>query len=226
MKGKFIVIDGGDGSGKALQTKLLVERLRKEGKMVEVADFPQYGKASAYFVEKYLRGEYGTIQEVGAKRASLFFALDRFEQSFELRKWLEEGAMVISNSYVSANKGHQLGNFHDVQEMNAFLSWINELEYGIFNLPVPQLTLYLHMAPEIGQQLVDTKRERAYTQGKKRDIHEEDLEHLKNAERAFLFCLEHDEVERWQRIVCFQDDMPKTIEEIHEEIYQKIKPLL
>ena len=189
---------------------------------VEITEFT--GKVD--FAEKYLRGEYGSILEVGAKRASLFFALDRFEKSFELRRWLEEGAIVISNRYVSANKGHQLGNFYDLQEMRAFLSWINEMEYDIFNLPLPQVTLYLHMTPEIGQQLVDKKKERAYTQGKKRDMLEADIQHLKNAERAFLFCLEHDTKENWRQIICFQDTRPKAVETIHEEIYQAVRALL
>lgn len=231
MKGKFIVIDGLDGSGKGTQTELLVRRLQQEGHDIMMMDFPRYGQKSAYFVECYLRGEYGSAEEVGAKRASLFFALDRYAASLEMKAYLEKGGIIVSNRYVSASKGHQLGKLHDQQEMKRFLDWLNELEYHSLGIPVPDLTLFLHMKPEIGQRLVDLKSEREYTQGKKRDIHEADLGHLQNAERAFLFCLEHDTVENWQKIVCFAKDendeeMPRSREEVHAEIYEKVKEIL
>src|SRR5947209_1104297 len=106
-KGKFIVIEGTDGSGKTTQLNLLVERLRKEKKKIETADFPQYDNFSGAFVAKYLRGEYGTADEVGPYRGSIFYAVDRYDKSFEIRKWLEAGKIVLSNRYVSANMGHQ-----------------------------------------------------------------------------------------------------------------------
>ena len=225
-KGKFIVIDGLDGSGKGTQTKLIVERLKKEGHEVEMADFPQYGNWSASYVEKYLRGEFGSASEVDPKQASLFYALDRFSASSKIKEWLEQGKVVISNRYVSANKGHQLGKIEDEKEMKYFLNWLNETEYNVLNIPVPDLTLFLHMKPEIGQQLVDKKGEREYTQGKKRDIHEADVHHLRNAERAFLFCLDNDDFENWQRIVCYDSNLPKTVETVHKELYQKIINIL
>jgi len=76
MKGKFIVIDGTDGSGKATQTELLVQKLKQQGYEVEVADFPQYGKKSATLVEEYLNGNFGSAKEVGPYRGSIFYAVD------------------------------------------------------------------------------------------------------------------------------------------------------
>ena len=108
-KGKFIVIDGTDGSGKATQTKLLVKKLRKEKYKVKLADFPQYNKKSAGLVEEYLSGKYGTEKNVGPYVASIFYACDRYDASFKIRKWLKEGNIVISNRYVTANMGHQGG---------------------------------------------------------------------------------------------------------------------
>jgi dTMP kinase len=226
QKGKFIVIDGTDGSGKKTQMDLLVDRLRKEGYKVETADFPQYGKWSANIVERYLRGEFGPLKTIGAKKASLFYALDRYAASFDIRDLLNEGTIVIANRYVSSNKGHQLGKIQDPKERTAFLDWVNDLEYNIFEIPKPDLTLFLHMAPEIGQQLVDRKKDREYTRGVKRDIHEDDINHLKNAESAYLFCLENDKSENWKRIVCFEKDNPRPIEEIQKEVYKVIKELI
>jgi len=225
-KGKFIVLDGTDGSGKGTQTDILIERLRQEGRRVEKADFPQYGQWSAVFVEKYLQGEFGGVNDVGAKPASMFYAADRFAASPQIREWLAEGAIVISNRYVSANKGHQLGKITDETEMREFLGWVNELEYDHFGIPVPDLTLFLHMTPEIGQQLVDEKEVREYTQGKKRDIHEDDVDHLRNAERAYLFCVENDQTENWKKVICFEGDKPRTREAINEDIYSIVTSLL
>jgi dTMP kinase len=225
-RGKFVVVDGLDGSGKGTQAKLLLDRLRNEGYQVELADFPRYGKWSAQFVERYLRGEFGTAKEVGAKRASLFYALDRYAASFQIEEWLRRGRIVISNRYVSASKGHQLGKITDPDLMTDFLGWVNELEYEILRIPKPDLTLFLHMSPEIGQNLVDKKEAREYTQGEKRDIHEADVGHLQDAERAFLHCLQHDTTENWEHITCFTNDQPKSIDEIHREIYERIKKIL
>lgn len=226
MRGKFIVIDGTDGSGKTTQMDLLVERLRKEGYKIETVDFPQYGNWSAEFVSRYLRGEFGTLEQVGAKKASLFYALDRYAASFQIRDWLSKGIHVIANRYTSSNKGHQLGKIRDPKERLAFLEWVNDLEYNILEIPKPDLTLLLHMDALIGQKLVDNKAAREYLKGKKRDLHEEDADHLKNAENAYLFCLENDKSENWKRVVCFEKDKPKPIKEIHEEIYKIVKEII
>jgi dTMP kinase len=219
MHGKFIVLDGTDGSGKGTQTQLLAKKLEEQGYKIKVADFPQYGQPSAIFVEQYLRGEFGSSQEVKPKQASLFYALDRYAASKQIKQWLSDGYTVISNRYVSANKGHQLGKLYDKERMQDFLNWINDLEYNILKIPKPDLTIFLH----ISQKLVDKKDPRAYIQGKKRDIHEDDINHLQNAERAYLFCLDHDQVENWVKLICFDDLGAKPINVIHEEILMLIK---
>src|ERR1700710_788716 len=97
--GKFIVIEGTDGSGKATQTGFLVERLKKEGRKVAIVDFPRYSNPSCYFIEKYLNAGYGTMAEIGPEKASLFYALDRFDASADMRSWLSEGAVIVANRY-------------------------------------------------------------------------------------------------------------------------------
>ena len=225
-RGIFVVIDGTDGSGKKTQLDLLAARLRDNDRAVETADFPQYGQWSAQFVEKYLRGEFGGVTEVNAKKASLFYALDRFEAAPRICNWLDQGAIVLSNRYVSANKGHQLGKISDETEMRGFLSWLNELEYGTLGIPVPDLTLFLHLPAEIGQMLVDSKSQRDYLHGQKRDIHELDLNHLKNAERAYLFCVEHDSAENWKLIKGFSNQEPRTREAVHLDIYAAVNEFI
>lgn len=225
-RGKFIVLDGMDGAGKKTQMDLLVSRLEREGHSLSTADFPQYGKPSCWYVEQYLNGKFGTLEEIGARKASFFYALDRFADCNRMKGDLGEGKIMVSNRYVSANKGHQLGKIHDEKEMHEFLGWLNNLEYETLGLPVPDLTLFLHMAPEIGQRLVDQKNAREYVGGKKRDIHEADISHLTNAERAYLFCVEHDQTERWQTITCFEGDEPLRRYEIHEQVYRLVRDIL
>ncbi|MBI5134528.1 MAG: thymidylate kinase [Candidatus Taylorbacteria bacterium] len=222
-KGAFIVIDGTDGSGKGTQTKLLVDRLRKEGREVMELDFPQYGKPSAVFVEKYLRGEYGTADEVGPYRGSLFYALDRFDKSSEVKKWLSEGKVVVSNRYVSANMGHQTGKIKGKAARDRFLKWLDELEFGIFGIPRPDKVILLYMPPEVGQKLVDQKGKREYTKGKKRDIHEADLNHLKNAAGAYAYVAKK---YRWDVIGCAKGEKILSREDVHDKLWATIKRLI
>jgi len=222
----FIVIDGTDGSGKGTQTKLLVERLRREGHAVEQLSFPRYSKPSAYFVEQYLNGHYGAGSEVGPHKSSLFYALDRFDASTGIRAALDAGTIVVSDRYVSANKGHQMGKLTDPGERKAFLDWINDLEYRILGIPKPDLTILLHVPSEIAYELIAKKDERGYLNGKKRDIHEADPGHLKAAEQAYLDIPSMDTVERWEVTSCMENGQLMSIEAIHEKLWQRIKPLL
>ncbi len=184
--GRFIVIDGTDGSGKATQAKLLSDELKLNGYQVEMADFPQYGTKSAGIIEEYLNGKYG---QVSPRAASIFYAIDRFDASFKIRQWLKEGKIVVSNRYVTANAGHQGGKIPDDLERVKFFRWLDDLEYNVFGIPKPDLNVILHVPAEVAQQLVDMKSEeqRAYADQahKKRDLHEADQEHLKNAEKVF-----------------------------------------
>ena len=118
--GKFIVIDGTDGSGKTTQLALLKERLEKEGHSVAIVDFPQYNTKSAGAIEEYLSGKYGSAEEVGPYKASVFYAVDRYDASFNLRRALEEGKIVLANRYLSASLGHQGGKIADRQKEKNF----------------------------------------------------------------------------------------------------------
>jgi dTMP kinase len=222
--GTFIVIDGTDGSGKGTQTTRLTERLRAEGRDVVTLDFPRYGNPSAFFVEKYLRGEYGNA--VGAKQASLFYALDRFDAAEGIRAALARGAIVVSNRYVSANKGHQTAKLQTAEERKAFLDWLNDLEYGIFGIPKPDVTVLLHVPADIGFDLIAKKDERAYLNGKVRDIHEADRSHLRAAEEAYLSLPALDTVEQWKIIECMENGVLLSIEEVHERLWNTLASTL
>lgn len=223
VKAMLIVFDGTDGSGKATQAKLLVERLRKEGRDVEYIDFPRYGQRSAAMAEDYLNGKFGTAEEVGAYRASVFYAIDRYAASFDIKKWLSEGRIVIANRYVSANMGHQAGKISDINERDRFLEWLKDLEFGIFKIPVPDMVILLYAPPEIGQELVGRKGHREYVGGTGKDMHESDINHLKQAAEAYLYVARK---YGWEIIDCASEGKMKSPNEIHEMVYGKITPFL
>ena len=224
MKGKLIVIDGADGSGKATQTKLLIERLNKEGYDTIMLDFPRYGSPSAFFVEQYLNGKYGEANEVSPKLASLFYALDRFDAKPLIKKAIEEGKIIISNRYVSSNAGHQGGKIRDEKERQVFLDWLYDLEYNTTNLPKPDLNIYLNVPWQIGQKLVDKKGHRDYVGGKKRDIHEKDSDHLKNTQESYLYLTKKEN--NWVKIDCVKDEELLDIQTINDIIYSKVKEII
>lgn len=228
-RGKFVVIDGGDGSGKYTQMKRLEARLLEVGTEVVLADFPQYGTKAATFVEMYLGGEFGSLSEVDAYQASIFYAADRFEAAPRLNTALAEGKWVISNRYVSANKGHQTAKLDSEMERFDFIKWLNELEYGIFKIPVPDLTIFLHVPAEIGYQLVLQKDDyREYLDGKKQDIHEADPEHLRRAEEAYLEMAEGgiDTYENWVKVSCCDDGGILPVDIIGDKVYKLVRQQL
>jgi len=224
MKGVFIVIDGTDGSGKKTQLDLITKRLEKAGHNVKKADFPQYGTKSAGLVEEYLNGKYGQAHEVGPYRASVFYAVDRYDASFKIKEWLEQGHIVISNRYTSSNMGHQGGKITDNEERLKYLNWLHDLEFNLFNIPKPHLNIILHVDAAVAQKLVDKKGEREYVNGKKRDIHEADIGHLRAAEQVYLEIAES--FEDFTLIECTRDGDIKSREEINDLLWEKIKPLL
>ena len=215
----FVVIDWIDGSGKWTQVNLIEDNLKKLGKTVKVLDYPRYWKKSAFAVERYLNWDYG--KDVTAKQASMFYAIDRFDDSFNLRKDFKSYDFIISNRYVSANMIHQAGKIQDKQEREEFLDWLEELEYGIFGIPRPDKTIFLNVSPEMSQKLVLMKEEREYLKDwKKMDLHEEDKDHLINAHASAMDVV--DRYSDWVKIDCEKDSEMRTIEEINKDILSEI----
>lgn len=218
--GRFVVIDGPDGSGKTTQTNLLVEELKANGLEVEMADFPQYGKKSAVFVEEYLNGTYGAMS---AQAASIFYAVDRFDASFRIRELLQAGKIVISNRYVTANAGHQGGKISDENERLKYFRWLNNLEYEIFGIPKPDLNVILHVPTEVAIKLLKERRknENAPSAHKKADLHEQDIEHLKNATEAYLQIAKL--FPNTKLVECFVDGRLLSPNEVHNKVWELVR---
>ncbi|PJE75646.1 thymidylate kinase [Candidatus Uhrbacteria bacterium CG10_big_fil_rev_8_21_14_0_10_48_11] len=221
--GRLIVIDGTDGTGKATQTALLVKKLRAEGKKVAIADFPRYGLPSAYFVEQYLNGRYGSAKDIPPQAASLFYALDRFDAKQKMIDQLNDGYIIVSNRFVTANMGHQGGKIISLAERKKFFSWLDWLEHDLLGLPRPDLTILLHVPAALAQRLIDRKGRRAYIQGK-RDLHEDDLGHLKAAEKTYLEIANL--FPKFILVECLRNKSLLSPDEIHQAIWKKIERLV
>ena len=222
-KGKFIVIDGTDGSGKATQTKLLIKRLQKAGHKVKIEDFPQYGKKSAGPVEEYLSGAYGTANELGAYIPSMFYAVDRFAAAKRIKKHLNAGFVVVSNRYVTANMAHQGGKISDRVKREKYFKWLTELEYNFFGIPKPDLQIILHLPSEVSFKLIKKRGPQYYIGPKLKDIHEKDAEHLRAAEKIYL---EIAKKFHYNVIEGFVDGRLQSIDEISDKIYPIVKKYL
>lgn len=215
----FIVIDGIDWSWKWTQVELISNYLKEIWKNVLVLDFPRYGKKSAFMVEKYLNWEYW--KDISAKKASIFFAIDRFEAMKDLEKDFYSYDFILSNRYVSANMIHQAWKIRDDQERKEFLDWLQDLEYNIFWIPKPDKTIFLNVSPEMSQKLVLKKLEREYLKWwKKMDLHEEDKDHLIFAHKSAMEIVKNNQ--NWLKIDCQRWDEMKSIEEITKEILTEI----
>lgn len=225
QEGKLIVLDGIDGTGKGTQIIFLAERLRREGSRVEIADFPQYGSKPAGLVEMYLNGEFGTVEEVGPYQASVLFAVDRYAASHQIKEWLAGGAIVLSNRYVAANLGHQGGKIKDTNERQKYWEWAFEFEHKLLGIPRPDKNFILHSTPEIAHELVGRKDEREYLQGKTRDIHEEDMDHLFDSYEAYI-ALVKAYPDDFEIIDCAPSGSMLSPEDISQLVWERVQALL
>ncbi|NQV12475.1 thymidylate kinase [Candidatus Uhrbacteria bacterium] len=218
--GAFFVIDGTDGAGKATQTRKLVERFVSSGRQVETISFPQYGAKSAGMVEEYLGGKYGqNAKDVNAKAASIFYAMDRFDASFKIKQWVAEGKIVISDRFVGSNMGHQGGKILDQAERSAYLAWNDDLEHNILQIPRPTLNVILSVPVEVAMELAEQgSHEKTKVKG---DIHEKDPDHLRASIETFKEVAEN--FPRYHLIDCSRDSKLRSIEDIHEEIWNAIQ---
>jgi dTMP kinase len=176
--GVFIALEGTDGSGKSTQFKLLAERLKKQGHEVKTFQFPQYEKPSSYFVKKYLDGKFGTSEDIGPYTASMFFALDRFQVAKDIKQALDEGKVVITDRFTGSNMAHQGSYFDNAEQRRGFFIWLDQIEFEMFKIPRPDISLVLRVSADIAWNNVDRR-------GRKKDIHEKDLEHLKKSVEVY-----------------------------------------
>lgn len=180
-KGKFIVIEGSDGSGKSTQFKQLLTYFESQKREVVIYKFPQYDQPSSFFVREYLNGNYGGADELGAYTPSLFYALDRFHAAKGIREHLDAGKIVLCDRYIGSNMAHQGQKIRDAKEQTKYLEWLHDLEFNMLGIPKPDLNVVLLVPAKTAFKLMSQREDvRTYTD-KQKDIHEADIQHLERA---------------------------------------------
>ena len=221
MKGRLIVLEGTDGSGKATQARLLAEHLEREGVAFREIDFPRYGNPFAEPARLYLEGALGKHPgDVNAYAASVLYAVDRFASYKE--DWgtaYEAGGLILANRYTTSNAVHQASKLPE-GEREEYLKWLFDLEYGRMGLPKPDLVLYLDLPTELSEAML---RQRQQKTGTHADIHEQDEEYLRacrETARAIARTL------GWTVVRCDREGRVRPAEDIHREIWELARPLV
>lgn len=223
MKGKLIIIEAGDGSGKATQTAKLTERLAAAGYKVRSVAYPNYQSDSSALVKMYLNGEFGSDPNaVNPYAASAFYTVDRYA-SYK-KDWEDfylSGGIVIADRYTTSNMVHQAAKIVDPAARSQYLDWLWDFEFNKCGLPVPDCVIFLNMPPVYSQQLL---RDRPGKHGEsEQDIHERNQKYLAECYTNACGIAER---YQWQQVNCIDQDRLKTIDEVHNEIYELVKKLL
>jgi len=217
----LIVIEGSDGSGKATQSRALVRRLRAEGIPATRISFPGYRRGFfGRMVGDYLRGELGA--DADPRLVSLLYAGDRWEAKERIARWLAEGRVVVCDRYVDSNKAHQGARLRGEAARVEFLDWVDRLEYGVFGVPRPDFTIFLHVPQRVADGLIARKAPRAYLRGKRRDIHEADPRHLQDAQRIYLRLAAGRSARQGALIECTESGRLLSKAQVAERVWQAL----
>ena len=200
---KFIVIEGLDGSGKSTQLNLLQDYLKQNNINFQYLHFPRleigiYGD----LIARFLRGEFGKLEEVNPYLVALIYAGDRKDAASQINQWIEEGTLVILDRYLHSNIAYQCAKFEKPEDIRKLNDWIYQLEYEYYKIPKPDLSIFLHVPFSfVTNKLTDSRNgnDRDYLRGKQ-DIHESSMPFQKNVEKEYLRISK--EVEKYFIINC------------------------
>lgn len=192
----FIVLEGLDGAGKSTQIKQLRALLSQRGIESEYVHFPRFeAPVFGKLIARFLRGELGSIESVDPYIVALLFAGDRADMAPQIRKWEAEGKVVIVDRYVYSNIGYQCAKIADVDGQQRLKKWILDTEYGYYNIPRPDLSIFLDVPFSFTAKSLTEQRtgdDRAYLNGGS-DIHESSLDLQQQVRRVYLEAAEVDE---------------------------------
>ena len=221
MKGKLIVIEGLDGSGKSTQEKILEGRLKNDKVDFSYIKLPNYDDEACILVKQYLAGRFGSRPgDVNAYAASSFYAVDRYV-SYNCY-WKQDylsGKVILADRYTTSNAYHQLTKT-DKSEWDSYLAWLEDFEYVKLGIPRPDKVIYLDMPVEVSQKLMTG---RYSGDESKKDIHEKDTDYLSQCRVAADYACKK---LGWERIECAADGEPLSPEEIAEKVYAAVSSII
>lgn len=197
-KGKFIVLEGLDGSGKTTQTQMLLNALKQKGIDAGFVHFPRTDESSPFYgpmLKRFLRGELGSLSEVDPWLVAMLFAGDRRNHAASIQQSLDQGQWIIADRYVLSNIAFQGAKIASESEREKLARWIMQTEFDYFGLPVPDKTLFIHMPFAFCENNIRSQRsgdDRTYLDGAA-DIHEADVHFQKEVYQLYLYMLQHSE---------------------------------
>jgi len=213
MRGKLIVIEGLDGSGKATQAQALVDKLTERGLPVRKVSFPNYESDSSALVKMYLAGQFGSRpDDVNAYAASSFYAVDRYA-SFK-KDWetfYRGGGIVVADRYTTSNAVHQCSKLPR-EQWDGYLRWLFHYEYQLLGIPAPDRVIYLQVDPAVSQRLMTG---RYHGDESKKDIHEHDLGYLDRSRLAAEYCAG---TLGWVTVPCSRDGEMRPVADIAADV--------
>lgn len=224
-KGKLLVVEGVDSSGKKTQAELLYNKLLSEGKKVKLITFPNYESPSSSLVKMYLNGDFGeNPDEVNVYASSTFYAVDRFASfKTDWEGFYNDGGIIISDRYTTSNMVHQASKIKDKDKKDEYLDWLWELEFNLYKLPVPDMVIFLDVEPSTSIKLMGNRPNKITNESTK-DIHEKNQEYLINSYLNALYVAKKYD---WKRINCnTNDNNILGISVIHEKVYDAAKTML
>jgi dTMP kinase len=221
--GALVAIEGIDGAGKGTQAARVAETATAAGFSVASFSFPLYdGNPFSRAVADYLNGEFGGADDVHPELAALLYAGDRFHARPQLVAALAESDLVVCDRYVASNAAHQ-GAKLTGEARTRLLDWLDEVEYGEFALPRPELVVLLDAPVALARELVGRKAERGYTT-LEADIHESDAGHSGATREVYLELAARD---NWRIVRAAGDDgEPRGLDEVAGEVWAAVEPLL
>jgi thymidylate kinase/thymidylate synthase ThyX len=223
-RGTFLVIEGTDGTGKSTQYQLLGEKLRREGYDIVEVHFPRYEEPSSYFVREYLRGAYGSADEVGPYTGSLFYALDRYQAATTIREAIDAGKVVLCDRFTGSNMAHQGTKFNNSEQRRGYFIWLDNLEFEMLRIPRPDRNIVLTAPIGVIQQRLEAKKDSS-THIKGKDVHEADPEHIRKSLEVFIDLCKLFPKD-FKQIDAVRDNKILDIETVHSLIWQDIEPML
>jgi dTMP kinase len=221
-KGKLIVIDGLDGSGKSTQASLLLKYLQKQyGDTVSLLSYPDYSQPSSVLVQMYLKGEFSqNAEDVNAYAASMFYAADRYASYMKFwKKDYEKGNLFLASRYVSSNAIHQMGKLPR-EEWDGFLSWLSDFEYGKLGLPKPDKVIFLDMSRTVADKLILS---RYHGDEGKKDIHEKNMAYLARCTESAHYAADR---LGWDVISCCDGKEAYSVEVIGDKLRASVLKVL
>ena len=219
--GKLIVIEGTDGSGKSTQFRMMSEHLENDKIAFKHLVFPRYAEESSALIRMYLGGQFGSKpSDVNAYAASSFYAVDRYASyKMDWGQWYEDGGLVLSDRYTTSNAVHQASK-EPGERRDAFLHWLYDFEYSKLGLPKPDLVIYLDVPTDFTEKLLRHREQDTNTTA---DIHEQDMTYLATCRETGRAAAAY---YGWTTIACVKDGVMRSIEDIHQEIYQHVMKCL